>query len=151
MIKLHASYGLKVPADQEYSSQSFHATAEVELADAAGSSPEGMKQALHGLWRELKSAVNAELNGSADSTVAIETTGGQRYQLQGPQPSSGRGHQPSGQPASRKQVGFLMSLARRNRNWSADQLRNWLRTEHNTELDSLSKQQATQLIDTLKQ
>ena len=32
MIKLCASYGLKVPASQEYSSVSFHASAEVEVA-----------------------------------------------------------------------------------------------------------------------
>ena len=33
MLKLNASYSKKVPADAEYSSQSFHASVEVELPD----------------------------------------------------------------------------------------------------------------------
>ena len=33
MLKLNASYSKKVPAEEEYSSQSFHASVEVELPD----------------------------------------------------------------------------------------------------------------------
>ena len=33
MLKLNASYSKKVPAGEEYSSQSFHASVEVELPD----------------------------------------------------------------------------------------------------------------------
>ena len=38
MLKLNAAYSKKVPADTEYSSQSFHASVEVELPD--GLTPE---------------------------------------------------------------------------------------------------------------
>ena len=33
MLKLNASYSKKVPAGEEYSSQSYHASVEVELPD----------------------------------------------------------------------------------------------------------------------
>ena len=33
MLKLNASYSKKVPAEGEYSSQSYHASIEVELPD----------------------------------------------------------------------------------------------------------------------
>ena len=33
MLKLNASYSKKVPAESEYSSQSYHCTIEVELPD----------------------------------------------------------------------------------------------------------------------
>lgn len=157
MIKLCASYGLKVPSTQQYSSQSFHATAEVELADATGQNPEQLRRTLHGLWHELKAAVAAELEGGNSAQAQV----GQQAQAQtqalpdnsnnGGGYGNGGGNTYAPKPASRKQVGFLLSLARRNKNMSADQLRQWLRTEHNADLDNLSKQQATQLIDQLKE
>ena len=38
MLKLNASYSKKIPADTEYSSQSYHASVEVELPD--GNTPD---------------------------------------------------------------------------------------------------------------
>ena len=37
MLKLNASYSKKVPAEGEYSSQSYHASIEVELPDGLSS------------------------------------------------------------------------------------------------------------------
>ena len=37
MLKLNASYSKKVPAEEEYSSKSFHASVEVELATGLNS------------------------------------------------------------------------------------------------------------------
>ena len=45
MLKLNVSYSKKVPADGEYSSQSYHASIEVELPD--GLSPEQLNSKIH--------------------------------------------------------------------------------------------------------
>ena len=39
MLKLNASYSKKVPAEGEYSSQSYHASIEVELPDGLSAEP----------------------------------------------------------------------------------------------------------------
>jgi hypothetical protein len=149
MIKLHASYGLKVPAEQEYSSQSFHATAEVEVADSYAANPEALRNALHKLWAELKLAVNDELHGRAPRN------GRESRHERAPEPRNGNG-QPvnrvrNAEPATKKQIGFLLSLGRRRFDMSADQLRKWLRDRHNADLDNLSKSEAARLIDELNE
>jgi hypothetical protein len=160
MIKLHASYGLKVPGKVEFSSESFHATAEIELADNLVNQPEALKAALHSLWSDLKDAVAAEIQGNAGNGQHGQSSGRNNGQ-------NGRRHEPVNRvygngsngnsggngrdnpPASKKQIGFLLSLARRKRNFSAEQARQWLHTERRLDLNALSKQQATQLIDEL--
>jgi len=157
MIKIVASYGLKVPAEQEYSSQSFHATAEIELADSLVNQPDALKAALHSLWGDLKAAVAEEIgrnrapartgrNGETGNNGGSHGNGNGRNSSR-PEPVNRIAGNGAG--ASRKQVGFLLSLARRKRNFSAEQYRNWLRSERGLSLDDLSKQQAGQLIDEL--
>ena len=132
MIKLHASYGLKVPADQEFSSKSYHASAEIEVADTALHN--GLRDTLAKLWAELRNAVENELKGS---------------------PSSSGNGQPRTAPssavlASTKQLGFLLSCAKRFRNMNSDQAKEWLVSEYQTDLNSLTKSQASRIIDTLQ-
>ena len=45
MLKLNASYSKKVPAETEYSSQSYHASVEVELPD--GLTPDQLQERIH--------------------------------------------------------------------------------------------------------
>ncbi|MBK8205289.1 MAG: hypothetical protein IPK87_00720 [Planctomycetes bacterium] len=149
MIKIVASYGLKVPAEQEYSSQSFHATAEIELADSLVNKPDALKAALHSLWGDLKAAVAEEIGRNR---LPARNGGNGEVRRNG---GNGQHREPvnriaaNGATASKKQIGFLLSLARRKRNFSAEQYRNWLRSERGLSLDDLSKQQAGQLIDEL--
>ena len=149
MIKIVASYGLKVPAEQEYSSQSFHATAEIELADSLVNQPDALKAALHSLWSDLKAAVAEEIGRNR---APAHNGGNGEVRRNG---GNGQHREPvnrvaaNGTSASKKQIGFLLSLARRKRNFSADQYRTWLRSERGLSLDDLSKQQAGQLIDEL--
>jgi len=146
MIKLHASYGLKVPADQEYSSQSFHATAEVEVADSFASNPDALRGALHKLWGQLKQAVNDELQGRAPRNGQHNNG----HQGNGYRDNGSNGNTRTEQaPATRKQVGFLLSLMRRKRNFSAEQTRDWLQRERGLVLDRLGKAEAAALIDEL--
>lgn len=148
MIRLHASYGLKVPAEQDYSSQSYHATAEIELADATAQDPEAMRRALHGLWFELKKAVAEEIGGGQTTT---DGNGRTAKRPRANVPASKNGTNGNGQPATKKQIGFLLSLFRRHRDMSAEEARAWLRDTHGLSLNDLSKSQAGNLIDELQQ
>ncbi|MBK9974274.1 MAG: hypothetical protein IPP14_05830 [Planctomycetes bacterium] len=162
MIKLCASYGLKVPAQQEYSSESFHASAEVELADGT-SGTEGLGKALNRLWADLKQAVNAEIAKGAAKVPAVEPANAH------PAPAKGNGYHDNGhtgnnghtQPvnrvaaatrgdaATKKQVSFLFALARRHRNFSADQTRQWVQAEFGQSINDLGKADAARIIDSL--
>jgi len=150
VIKLHASYGLKVPGPQEYSSESFHASAEVEVADNVQG--DALKAALGALWNDLKSAVEEQIaNGHKTGAKGGNGNGSNGH-------NGGNGHSrkaepvnriASGEPATKKQISYLLALARRKRNYSAEQTRDWLHRERNLALNSLSKAEAAGLIDEL--
>ena len=61
MLKLNASYSKKIPADTEYSSQSFHASVEIELPD--GLSSEQLNAKIHETFALVRDSVEAELHG----------------------------------------------------------------------------------------
>ena len=62
MLKLNASYSKKVPADGEYTSQSYHASIEVELPD--GLSSEQLNSKIHETFEMVRNSVEAELHGN---------------------------------------------------------------------------------------
>ena len=59
MLKLNASYSKKVPAEGEYSSQSYHASIEVEFPD--GLSQEQLNDKIHETFAMVRDSVEAEL------------------------------------------------------------------------------------------
>ena len=61
MLKLTASYSKKVPAETEYSSQSYHASVEVELPD--GLTPEQLNARIHETFAMVRDSVETELQG----------------------------------------------------------------------------------------
>ena len=61
MLKLNASYSKKVPAEGEYSSQSYHASVEVELPD--GLTPEQLQGRIHETFDLVRNSVEVELHG----------------------------------------------------------------------------------------
>ena len=63
MLKLNAAYSKKVPAEGEYTSQSYHASIEVELPD--GLSQEQLNDKIHATFAMVRESVEAELNGNA--------------------------------------------------------------------------------------
>ena len=63
MLKLNASSSKKVPADGEYTSQSYHASIEVELPD--GLSAEQLNGKIHETFEMVRSSVEAELHGKS--------------------------------------------------------------------------------------
>ena len=117
MLKLNASYSKKVPADTEYSSQSFHASVEVEIPD--GLSHEALDAKIHETFDLVRESVEAELHkNTAQQLAQVPQTS--NVQAQGsydaaPQNAAknGYGKKPATDaPASPKQIKFLLDLAR---------------------------------------
>jgi len=80
MLKLNASYSKKVPAEGEYSSQSYHASIEVELPDGLTSGQ--LNEKIHDTFDLVRKSVESELSKGQS---AIE-------------PRSGRNRSPAGRP-----------------------------------------------------
>ena len=117
MLKLNASYSKKVPAEGEYSSQSYHASIEVELPD--GLTQDQLQSRIHETFEMVRNSVESELHGNTPSN-----SGGQQVQNQTQNQQQGYSAQPrnNGQmnngsgydvQASSKQINYLLSLASR--------------------------------------
>ena len=143
MLKLNASYSKKVPADTEYSSQSYHASVEVELPD--GLTPEQLNARIHATFAMVRDSVEAELHGENN---AGQMTDMQQLPIQSaPQQSKpAYGKKPAtDSPASPKQIKFLLDLARQN-GYSVDQLKARFNV---SALEDLSRTQCSRAIDAL--
>ena len=129
MLKLNASYSKKVPAEGEYSSQSYHASIEVELPD--GLSPDQLQGKIHETFELVRSSVESELHGSDAKTVVTRPNGG--------------GASKADPPASAKQLQYLADMARTRRvNILQVAARFNVR-----ELKELTRSQCSKLIDEL--
>ncbi len=107
MLKLNASYSKKVPAGEEYSSQSYHASVEVELPD--GLTPEQLQGRIHETFEMVRNSVEAELHGN------ISCNTGHFQQPEAPKNGRQGNRSGGGQndtPASPKQLQYLLDLAR---------------------------------------
>ena len=103
MLKLNASYSKKVPAEGEYTSQSYHASIEVELPD--GLNQNQLQARIHETFEMVRNSVEAELHGNGNR------------QVREPMPQNvpqNVGNPPAQHdvPASPKQIKFLIDLAR---------------------------------------
>ena len=99
MLKLNASYSKKVPAEGEYTSQSYHASVEVELPD--GLSQEQLQRRIHETFEMVRNSVEAELHGNTVNQQGVN--GAVNTVNNGQQVST---------PASPKQIKFMLDLAR---------------------------------------
>ena len=150
MLKLNASYSKKVPADTEYSSQSFHASVEVELPD--GLTQEQLNSKIHETFDLVRASVEAELNGnSAPNQPALlpaENVPNAPQMNPAQQNKNGYGKKngtTSDAPASPKQVKYLLDLARQY-GVSPDQIKAKFNVPA---LESLTKTQCSRAIDEL--
>ena len=120
MLKLNASYSKKVPADTEYSSQSFHASVEIELPD--GLTPDQLNAKIHETFALVRDSVEAELHGNTvqQPTQNMQTSNTQSQPgLYDPPPQNTskpayakKNGTTADAPASLKQVKYLLDLAR---------------------------------------
>ncbi|MBT3380735.1 MAG: hypothetical protein HN742_26855 [Lentisphaerae bacterium] len=142
MLKVNASYSKKVPvAGQEFSSQSYHASVEVELPD--GLSREQLAGRIHDTFVLVRDSVENELrngNGANQAPTALALAA-----PQGAPPQNNR----TGAKASGKQLQFLTDLAIR-RNMDINTLNAEARRLFGvTDTGQLTRQQASQFIDML--
>jgi len=136
MLKLNAAYSKKVPADGEYTSQSYHASIEVELPD--GLSQEQLNDKIHATFAMVRESVEAELgenNVRKGTEPPVHETA-----PQGNRASS------AAIPASPKQINYLLSLASR-RGITPQQIA----AQNNVaNVDQLTKRQCSALIEQWK-
>ena len=157
MLKVQASYSKKVPAESEYSSQSYHCTIEMELPD--GLTPQQLNERVHGVFAFVRNSVESELhnagqpqNAPAPQTVQVQPAP-QNYQAVVSQPQSHA--TPSARPrsggsrgnglASPKQIQYLLSLAARA-GWDINEI---LRQNNLTAFEQMSSKACSSLIDQL--
>ena len=119
MLKLNASYSKKVPAEGEYSSQSYHASIEVELSD--GLTADQIQDRIHETFAMVRDSVEAELHGNGAANPEGSAPQNQQNQLRQGYRSgaSNYGNKNKGQnqedaAASPKQIKYLLDLARTN-------------------------------------
>ena len=133
MLKLNASYSKKVPAEGEYTSQSYHASIEVELPD--GLSAEQLNGKIHETFEMVRNSVEAELHGN------IPANNGSYV----PQETKNQPAQ-NNPPASPKQINYLLTLASRRGITPAQ-----IAAQNNVaNINQLSKKQCSTLIEQWK-
>ena len=138
MLKLNASYSKKVPAGEEYSSQSFHASVEVELPD--GLSGEALQARIHETFDLVRNSVEAELHGNIPHNHEEYPVAEERKTA--PQGNRAAGRQ-NDVPASSKQLSYLLDLARQ-RGVTPQQIA----AQHGVpDVRQLSKRQCSELIN----
>ena len=140
MLKLNAAYSKKVPAEGEYTSQSYHASIEVELPD--GLSQEQLNDKIHATFAMVRESVEAEL-GESNSHKGTP----QPQEPTNPAPQGNRSAGVSNaSPASPKQINYLLSLASR-RGITPQQIA----AQNNVaNVDQLTKRQCSALIEQWK-
>jgi LPS O-antigen subunit length determinant protein (WzzB/FepE family) len=144
MLKLNASYSKKVPADTEYSSQSYHASVEVELPD--GLTPEQLNARIHETFALVRDSVESELHG--ESVNAGQMNDVQQLPIQPAQQSNKSAYSKkpaTDSPASPKQIKFLLDLARQS-GYTIEQLKARFNV---SALEDLSRTQCSRAIDLL--
>ena len=118
MLKLNASYSKKVPAEGEYSSQSYHASIEVELPD--GLSQDQLNDKIHETFAMVRDSVEAELHGNGavnhegSAPRNQQNQGRQEYRSGGSKYGKNKGQSQEDAAASPKQIKYLLDLARNN-------------------------------------
>ena len=138
MLKLNASYSKKVPAGEEYSSQSYHASVEVELPD--GLSGEALQARIHETFDLVRNSVEAELHGNVPRNHEGYPVAEERKTA--PQGNRAAGRQ-NDVPASSKQLSYLLDLARQ-RGVTPQQIA----AQHGVpDVRQLSKRQCSELIN----
>lgn len=144
MLKLNASYSKKVPAERDYSSKSYHASVEVELADSI--TAEGIRDKI----RETFELVRASVENEIGETAAHDKNNGERRPPQNaksPNDNAQRNrHSQNDGPASEKQLKLLFDLGNRNGVRINDLARERFNIDN---YSKLSKTQCSRLIDEL--
>ena len=138
MLKLNASYSKKVPTSEQFSSQSYHCSVEVELSDAA--TPEQLQAKIHDTFALVRDAVESELHGKP---AAKPEPAAQTAKAEPKKPDAA-------DRATNRQVKFLLDLAKgKGLTLTALNARVQDRFKVETIYD-LARKDASKLVDELK-
>ena len=138
MLKLNASYSKKVPTSEQFSSQSYHCSVEVELSDAA--TPEQLQAKIHDTFALVRDAVESELHGKP---AAKPEPAAQTAKAEPKKPDAA-------DRATNRQVKFLLDLAKgKGLTLTALNARVQDRFKVETVYD-LGRKDASKLVDELK-
>lgn len=149
MLKLNASYAKKIPVvGEQFSSQSYHCSVEVELSDAA--SPEQLQSKIQGTFALVRDAVEAELHGKP--VVKPE-----KAEPSAPSAPSTPSAPPPTPPkpdasvkASNKQVRFILDLAKA-KGMGLGEVTGQVQRKFKAEsVYDLTRREASKLLDELK-
>ena len=137
MLKLNASYSKKVPTSEQFSSQSYHCSVEVELSDAA--TPEQLQAKIAQTFALVRDAVEAELHGKPATKPEPA-----------PQAAKPESTKPDAAKASNKQVSYLLSLAR-TQGLTLSALNARVKDKYGAEtVYDLTRRDASKFVDELK-
>ena len=132
MLKLSASYSKKVPAGLEYSSQSYHACVEVELSD--GLTSDELQERIHSTFELVRDSVKNEIHS------------GSGPEKQERKDSKNGDSESNSEPASPKQIKYLLDLARQKK----VNIKNLLAPLNLKDAAGLTRKQCSFLIDSLQ-
>lgn len=139
MLKLNAAFNKKVPvAGEQYSSQSYHCSVEVELSDAA--SPEQLQTKIAETFALVRDAVESELHGKpvAKPEPAVQPAKAEPQTAEAPA------------KATNKQVRFILDLAKAKGLGISD-VNGQAQKKFGVEsVYSLDRKQASRFVDELK-
>jgi len=150
-MKLAITHSKKIPGAEDYSSEGFSCSLEVEIPEESGRDANAVQGWLRELYAQAKTSVEEQIqsvprrNGNG--------SGGQNAAGVFNRPDNGGRHAPrgnGGQTASPKQISFLVSLGARNRMTFADLQRMAQERFRVEDLYQLDRSAASALIDELK-
>ena len=144
MIKLSANVSKKVPVpDVEFSSQSYSAGMEIEVAERSGK--DDLKQKIRSLYALLEEAIDGQIKGGAQNTKPQRNPPSASRK-----DSSNSAAGNNGRRATEAQVKAIFAIGR-DRGYSKQEIQSMVSKRFEAEKPSeLSIAQASSLIDMLK-
>ena len=149
-MKLAITHTKKVPGQEDYSSEGFGATIEVEVSDEQAQDASSVQGWLKELYDQAKQAVEEQIrsvpkrNGTQPAAQGSGLFGRGNGNQSTPSRGNGQG------VATPKQVSYLISLGNRSKLTYADLVQVAKERFQAEDLYQLSKADASQLIDELK-
>jgi len=138
MLKLNASFAKKVPTEQKFSSQSFHASIECELP--AGQTEPQLRQKIHETFELVKASVEEE--------IAQQT--GERKNRPQSRPKTPRSNNDGGDRATGRQITFLLTLGRERQMGLAELNQIAVEQFKAESIYMMTKRDVSKLIDQIK-
>ena len=141
MIKISAAFTKKVPGEEPYSSDGVHLGVEIEVPDQVLGDEREFSQAVRRLFAQARAEVEQQV--SAPSRDLNGHNGRPHNGSNGAERSAAPARRRD-EPASKKQLDFLLSLARRNANLGPNDLLSEAGVDR---LTDITKNEASSLID----